>query len=363
MAALYDGFYKAKQALREQEADHVDHLLLWQAAQQWLLRHKAHLVSDLPRLLLDRLQGGDFPKRGYDHVIVDEFQDLTPGEQKLMFCLRRSGARLVALGDPRQSIYAFRGNDRHGLAKLEAHVGDDGCVTDVPISECQRCPKPIVLAANQLMALSGVEAMVPVSDVVANIHVVTWNTPDAEAAGMAAAIVKNIRAHPNDRHFAMVTRRQFGYWLRDRIAELDPDLRLELGFSEGLLDSWAAREAFLLFCLLSDPDPPTWRAWLGYMNSVTGEDFTAPKRSAGAYLKLLKGAGDPINGATIEALAAERRDKSRGAGGLVIWGRARRFLDLRSTFYWNGEDAAGTSIWGRSCASRLSLRARTSGVR
>ena len=69
----------------------------------------------------------------------------------------------------------------------------------------------------------------------ANIHVVTWKTPEAEAAGMAAAIVNNIHAHPSDRHLAMVTRRQFGYWLRDKIAELDSKLGVELGFSEGLL--------------------------------------------------------------------------------------------------------------------------------
>jgi superfamily I DNA/RNA helicase len=158
-----------------------------------------------------------------------------------MFRLRRLGGQLVALGDPRQSIYKFRGNDPQGLAKIEALLGDGGIVHDVPITECQRCPKPIVLAANQLMALSGVEAMVPVSDAAANIHVVTWTHPEAEAAGMAAAIVKNIHAHPGDRHLVMVTRRQFGYWLRDKIAEFDPALRVELGFSEGLLDSWAAR--------------------------------------------------------------------------------------------------------------------------
>jgi superfamily I DNA/RNA helicase len=178
-------------------------------------------------------------------VIVDEFQDLTPGEQELMLRLRRPGGQLVALGDPRQSIYMFRGNDRQGLAKLEAHLKDDEIVTDIEITECQRCPKLIVVAADKLMALSGVEEMVPVSDAAANMHVVTWKTPEAEAASMAAAIVKNIKAHPDERHLAMVTRRQFGYWLRGKIAELDPSLRIELGFSEGLLESWAAREAFL----------------------------------------------------------------------------------------------------------------------
>ena len=264
VATLYDDFDETKQALRDHEAGLVDHLLLWQAARRWLGRHNAHLVNDLPRLLLQHLKGGDFPEQGYDYVIVDEFQDLTRGEQELMLHLRRPHGQLVALGDPRQSIYRFRGNDRQGLTRLESLVGDGGSVTDVAITECRRCPKAIVVAANRLMALSGVEEMVPVSDAAANIHVVTWNTPEAEAAGMAAAIVKNIQAHPNDRHLAMVTRRQFGYWLRDEITELDPKLGVELGFSEGLLESWAARESFLLFCLLIDPDPPTWRAWLGY---------------------------------------------------------------------------------------------------
>ncbi len=44
--------------------------------------------------------------------------------------------------------------------------------------------------------------MVPVSKTAANIHVVTWKTPEAETAGMAAAIVKNI--HERYRQPALV---------------------------------------------------------------------------------------------------------------------------------------------------------------
>ena len=100
----YERASKAEQALRDHEARHADHVELWQAARRWLERHEAHLVGDLPGLLLDRLEGGDFPDQSYRFVVVDEFQDLTPGEQELMFRLRSNDGQLVALGDPRQSI-------------------------------------------------------------------------------------------------------------------------------------------------------------------------------------------------------------------------------------------------------------------
>lgn len=344
LRTIYKRAKKADQALRDHEARHADHIELWQAARRWLERHRAQLVGDLPGLLLDRLQGGDFPEQSYDYVIVDEFQDLTPGEQELMFRLRADGGQLVALGDPRQSIYKFRGNDIEGLANLNALAAKwgDGQILDVPMNECHRCPSAIVLAANRLMALSEAKAMAPANKVMANLHVLTWPDPHVEAKGMAVAIVNNFRAHPDDRHLVMVTRRQFGYWLRDQIAALDSDLRVELSFSEGLLETWAVREAFLFFCLTVDPDRPTWRAWLAYKDSGTGERFKAPKRNADAYLRLLDAAKHRISEETIEALAGEDRNKARGNGGTIIWDRARRYLALRARFDdYDLDDAGG----------------------
>src|SRR5262249_9756941 len=92
---------------------------------------------------------------------------------------------------------------------------------------------------------------------------------------------------------------------------------------------------------LIDPDPPTWRAWLGHKNSDTGTGFNAQKRNAPAYLKLLEAADDAITATTIEALATESRDKSRGAGRIAIWDRAKPFLDLRQRLDWNSDDAPG----------------------
>jgi superfamily I DNA/RNA helicase len=164
---------KTEQALRDHEAKHADHLPLWQAVRRWLKRHRAQLITDLPGLLLDRLAGGDFKTRTYRHVIVDEYQDLTTGEQELFIRLLAEDGQFVALGDPRQSIYAFRGNDREGLSKIKTLVGRQR-VTDIDMTECQRCPADIVQAANRLMQLHPAKPLVPGSRTVPNTHVVVW---------------------------------------------------------------------------------------------------------------------------------------------------------------------------------------------
>lgn len=48
----------------------------------------------------------------FSWIIVDEFQDTSPLQWEILDTLRQaSGARLVIVGDPRQSIYRFRGAD------------------------------------------------------------------------------------------------------------------------------------------------------------------------------------------------------------------------------------------------------------
>jgi len=45
----------------------------------------------------------------YDHVLVDEYQDVNRSSVRLLTALKPTGENLWAVGDPRQSIYRFRG--------------------------------------------------------------------------------------------------------------------------------------------------------------------------------------------------------------------------------------------------------------
>ncbi|MFD5794520.1 UvrD-helicase domain-containing protein [Streptomyces diastatochromogenes] len=56
----------------------------------------------------------------YDAVYVDEYQDTDPAQVRLLQALAGGGRTLVALGDPDQSIYTFRGADVNGILDFPA---------------------------------------------------------------------------------------------------------------------------------------------------------------------------------------------------------------------------------------------------
>ncbi|WP_308164816.1 ATP-dependent helicase [Nonomuraea sediminis] len=53
-----------------------------------------------------------------DVVFVDEYQDTDPAQESLLWQLAGDGRDLVAVGDPDQSIYGFRGADVRGIQKF-----------------------------------------------------------------------------------------------------------------------------------------------------------------------------------------------------------------------------------------------------
>lgn len=330
---------QASQALRNHEAQVDEHHLLWTRCQEWLDAHLVRLIGDAPDAVVSQIRNGDHADYRYSHVLVDEFQDLTPTEQRLTSILRRPESSLVALGDPQQSIYLFRGNDRDGLAKLEELTGEE--VKDVPMPTCRRCPAPIVEAANQLMIGSGrtIESAGPPS---ANLHAVHWKSLQAEAKGLAKAIRSSWGAAPTEKHLVMVTRRASGYLIRDELRSIDPHLRVHLSFSESILERWEVREAFLWFCLMANPDPSTWRSWFAYQTPTgDGVGFKSSGRNAPAYFALRDAVGT-IDRDAVLALSGEPRGKRRGAGGTRLWDRADRYRQILCAGAW--EEMGPTAV-------------------
>ena len=84
--------------------------------------------------------GGPWPR--FPLVIIDEAQDLSPLNHEMLS--RLVTRRLIAVGDPWQSIYAFRGAVCNGMTALRERFS----MIDLPLSVTFRVPKKGVERAN-----------------------------------------------------------------------------------------------------------------------------------------------------------------------------------------------------------------------
>ncbi|MGY0069634.1 ATP-dependent helicase [Streptomyces sp. QTS137] len=88
----------------------------------------------------------------YDAVYVDEYQDTDPAQVRLLQALAGGGRTLVALGDPDQSIYAFRGADVNGILDFpDAFPRADGRPAPVEVLRVARRSGAALLAATRLV--------------------------------------------------------------------------------------------------------------------------------------------------------------------------------------------------------------------
>lgn len=88
--------------------------------------------------------GGPYGRR-YTHVLVDEYQDVSPTLVGLLRAIRdRTGFRLFCVGDDWQSIYSFSGGDVWQFYDFERIWGGYGTVSVSRIETTYRCPQTIV---------------------------------------------------------------------------------------------------------------------------------------------------------------------------------------------------------------------------
>ncbi|RFU84915.1 ATP-dependent helicase [Streptomyces triticagri] len=90
-------------------------------------------------LLAGRTEVADQLAARYDAVFVDEYQDTDAAQVRLLRALAGDGRTLVALGDPDQSIYAFRGADVNGILDFpDAFPRADGTPAPVTVLTTSR---------------------------------------------------------------------------------------------------------------------------------------------------------------------------------------------------------------------------------
>lgn len=184
----------------------------------WLRFHRAILIGELiPEALRFLRNNPECEERSaYDHVIVDEFQDLNKAEQVLIDLLTGNGA-IAIVGDVDQSIYRFRHANPEGIQTFDVlHPGTHDEILD----ECRRCPTRVVAIANHLISHNHPEPTPRLrprgGNPAGEIHIVQWDNIAGEASGLAdyAEILVSSGISPGD-ILVLTARRLLGYAIRD----------------------------------------------------------------------------------------------------------------------------------------------------
>lgn len=255
------------------EIDKAFHLKLL----EWLKFHECILIGELVPETLNYLRDNPYSPylSKYEHVLVDEYQDLNKAEQELLDLLSLKG-NLVIIGDVNQSIYSFRHAHPEGVAEFHnTHPGTH----DEELVYCRRCPASIVDMAKSLIENNSIRSDKdlkhhPGNDRGEN-YIVQWYNMEAEAQGLATFIsecITNRNINPG-RILVLSTRRCFGVGIRDCLVNMG--IGAQSFFHEELLDGNAkinekslTQQAFSILTLLAKPDDiVALRCWCGFGSS------------------------------------------------------------------------------------------------
>jgi DNA helicase II / ATP-dependent DNA helicase PcrA len=121
--------------------------------QRRLFASNAVDFDDLLMLTVDVLER--FPEakerwqKAFRYILVDEYQDTNHAQYRLLQLLAEKHRNVCVVGDPDQSIYAFRGADIRNILEFERDFGE---TTVIPLEQNYRSTNTILRAANAVIA-------------------------------------------------------------------------------------------------------------------------------------------------------------------------------------------------------------------
>jgi len=106
------------------------------------------LVFKVVRFLETDSNGCRKYQQRFQHILVDEYQDLNEGQYRLIRAISPLGKNLFAIGDPDQSIYGFRGSDVRYFKQFLKDYPDAGIVH---LKKNYRSTQTILKASRQVI--------------------------------------------------------------------------------------------------------------------------------------------------------------------------------------------------------------------
>ena len=285
--------------------------------------HKNNLIeyADQELLIFELLKKNPFyfEDYGFEHIIVDEFQDTSQLQFEILKNIINSSLEFksfLVVGDDSQSIFGFRGSDPRFIIEFEKKLGED--VQDFYLLENHRSTENIINFANKINSLNQnrvVKDLIPTREKGEPVVVEAFEKKDAEEDYIISVIKKKIEEkHPlEDIAYIASTRSQL-LKMGTRLTEegiqwimLNPEpmfsnSRIEgaLALARYLTDDTATKDLFVYLNAVNDSEILEKKAdeeILAFMEKQkkslsffdTDVDDSVKKKRLVSYLEFLKG--------------------------------------------------------------------------
>ena len=240
------------------------------------------------RVARDAPEAGRVERQRYPIVLLDEYQDTSHSQVDLLRALFGDGHPVTAVGDPCQSIYAWRGASAGTLSRFPADFprADGEPAATVALTTSWRNRAEILTVANAVsepLRRTGptVTALQPGVDGTGEVTAALLPTVVDEAAWVADRIAAAWRDAPQPPTSAVLVRR------RSQMARLESALRerglpVEVVGTGGLLDAPEVREVHAVLTVLARPTsgPALLRLLTGARWRIGPRDLAALHRRA-----------------------------------------------------------------------------------
>lgn len=226
----------------------------------------------------------------YDHVLVDEYQDVNRASVRLLKALRPTGENLWVVGDARQSIYRFRGASPVSTSKFTSEDFPDAASSRLEVN--YRSTDEIVTAysafADRMSASSTSAKLTARRGVSGNpIELRLRPAKEEQSVAIADGISEMLSAGIAYRDQAVLCTGN------ERLGEIARDLErmnIPVLFLGSLFEREEVKDLLSLLSLLAD------RRAMGLVRTACMPDFAMSLGDVGAVLERLRdGGSDPLD--------------------------------------------------------------------
>jgi DNA helicase-2/ATP-dependent DNA helicase PcrA len=305
-----------REKLREKAPRFLQHL---EQYEELLEKHRLITFGQMITFAVKHLEENQEALQGIRHLIVDEYQDVNRAQDRLIKLIGRN-AGIFVVGDPRQSIYQWRGSDERCFEDFASVFTECEKVT---LTENWRSVPSVIKAANafaETFEMAKYEPLIATRIEKGTVTVLNCENPESEAEWVASQIRQWVEVKKVCRYS------DISVLLRSVSTSAEPfltafragNLPFIVGGKVGLFQRDEAQAVGRLFAWLSDKGFWTQGPY-GYGGRIVGNDLlsTAIEKWIGA-----NGCDDTPGG-------LEEK--------LQLWKQKvlnHDFKDLTSTFHW-----------------------------